>query len=96
MAIVFDTRRGIYRGKRGELMSDHVFDKSPATTERKLRNFAKYIRRQTLARFLVQEHLFRLQLPVKGSIIECGVHEGGGLMAYSLEPRISSGGAGFR
>jgi len=46
------------------------------------KNFQKYTPRQTLARFLVQHELFKLQLPVKGSIVECGVHHGGGLLAW--------------
>jgi len=65
-------------------MSENSFDVFSSASKSKARNFTKYIRRQTLARFLVQEQLFRLQMPVKGSIVECGVHEGGGLMAYAL------------
>jgi hypothetical protein len=43
-------------------------------------NFEKYVKRQYLARFLVRYELFKLIKSVKGSIIECGVHQGGGLM----------------
>lgn len=58
---------------------------SPAT------DFTKYATRQSLARFLARYELFKLQLEVKGSIVECGVHQGGGLMAWAklssaLEP----------
>ena len=54
-------------------------------------NFEKYVRRQSLARFLARYELFKMQMPIKGSIIECGVHYGGGLMAWAkfsanLEP----------
>ncbi|TZE82183.1 TylF/MycF/NovP-related O-methyltransferase [Calorimonas adulescens] len=57
----------------------------------KLNNFEKYVRRQALSRFLARYELFKLIRNVKGSIIECGVHHGGGLMAWAklsaaLEP----------
>lgn len=42
-------------------------------------NFEKYVRRQPLARFLARYELFKMQMEIKGSIIECGVHYGGGL-----------------
>ncbi|MCB1167821.1 MAG: macrocin-O-methyltransferase [Leptospiraceae bacterium] len=68
-----------------------VFEASQCGTDKKLANFPKYVRRQTLARFLVQHELFKLQLETKGSIVECGVHHGGGVMAWAklsatLEP----------
>ena len=68
-----------------------IFETSECSTEKKLANFTKYVRRQNLARFLVQIELFKMQLDVKGSIVECGVHHGGGIMAWAklsatLEP----------
>lgn len=68
-----------------------TFDKSNCVTNKKLANFPKYITRQTMARFLVQHELFKKQLKVKGSVVECGVHHGGGVMAWAklsstLEP----------
>lgn len=59
--------------------------------ETRLNNFEKYVRRQSLSRFLARYELFKLQMPVKGCIVECGVHHGGGLMAWAkmssaLEP----------
>ncbi len=41
-------------------------------------NFAKYVPRQTLTRFLVHNELFKMVLDIKGSIIECGIFRGGG------------------
>lgn len=68
-----------------------IFDKFPLSTEKKLENFPIFVRRQNLTRFLVLYELFKLSLPVKGSIIECGVNFGFGLMSWAklssiLEP----------
>ena len=35
------------------------FDKSKISTEKKLDNFTKYVRRQTLSRFVVQYEIFK-------------------------------------
>lgn len=56
--------------------------KSSCSINDQFKNFQKYSTRQTLARFLVQNELFKIQLPVKGSIIECGVHHGGGILSW--------------
>lgn len=63
-------------------MSD-AFANSPAPLRNKLDNFEKYVRRQALSRFLVKYELFKLQLGIKGSIVECGVHHGGGLLGWA-------------
>lgn len=70
---------------------DSLFDKSPCGTYDKLRNFPKYVRRQDVARFLCRFEIFKKQMHIKGSIVECGVHHGGGLMTWAqfsatLEP----------
>ena len=59
------------------------FENSPCAVDKKLANFSKYVRRQSIARFLVQVELYKLQMPVKGSIVECGVHHGGGVMSWA-------------
>lgn len=53
--------------------------------------FTKYVRRHELARFMVQYELFKKIINVKGSIVECGVYQGAGVMAWAklaetLEP----------
>lgn len=68
-----------------------MFDNSPFPTDKKLANFSKYVPRKTLARFLALNEIFKRQLDVKGSIVECGVHLGGGVMTWAklsaiLEP----------
>lgn len=68
-----------------------IFERCPDTTQVKLENFTKYVRRQHLKRFIAMYEVFKLALPVKGSIVECGVYRGFGVMAWAklsamLEP----------
>jgi hypothetical protein len=60
-----------------------MFDQSPCPTDKKLANFPKYVRRQTVARFLTQYEIFKRIVDIKGSIVECGVHHGGGVMTWA-------------
>lgn len=46
-------------------------------------NFPLFINRQQLISYLVRYELFKKILNIKGSIIECGVHQGGSLMLFS-------------
>ena len=68
-----------------------LFEGNPSPLHSKLENFPKYVRRQNLTRFLALYELFKLALPVKGSVVECGVNHGFGLMSWAkfsaiLEP----------
>ena len=68
-----------------------IFSECPDSVEVKLENFPKYIRRQDLTRLLARYEIFKKVLDVKGSIVECGVFRGFGLMAWAnfsavLEP----------
>src|SRR5438093_3086295 len=70
---------------------ERIFSASPDPVEVRLENFPKYVRRQHLKRFLAMYELFKRALPVKGSIVECGVFRGFGLMSWAklstiLEP----------
>jgi hypothetical protein len=70
---------------------ESIFMKSADSIEDKLENFPKYVRRQHLKRFLAMYEIFKLILPVKGSIVECGVFKGFGVMSWAklstiLEP----------
>lgn len=60
-----------------------TFADSTDPLEVKLANFPKYIRRQNMTRLLALYELFKLAMPVKGSIVECGVHQGFGLMSWA-------------
>lgn len=59
-----------------------VFHRSADSTEQKLETFPRYVRRQHLKRFLAMYELYKLILPVKGSIVECGVFRGFGFMSW--------------
>jgi hypothetical protein len=79
-------RDNIYNDKLGE-----YFHSSLGETIDKLRNFQKYIPNPVMGKFLARYEIFKNILNVHGSIIECGVHLGGGLMSWeqfstSLEP----------
>lgn len=68
-----------------------LFEKSSDPIETRLESFPKYVRRQNLTRFLALYEVFKRVLAVKGSIVECGVHRGFGLMSWAklssiLEP----------
>lgn len=59
-----------------------AFEQSQLTLPQRLQAFARHVRRQDIARFLVKYELFKLSLPANGSIIECGVFTGAGLAAW--------------
>lgn len=64
---------------------------SPGSLCEKMENFPKFVSRQSMARYMALYEIFKLVLPVQGSIIECGVNWGGGLMMLAqlssiLEP----------
>jgi hypothetical protein len=70
---------------------EQYFKQSPGTYTEKLENFAKYVPRQNLARYLARYEIFKLIKEIQGSIVECGVLFGGGLMSFAtistiLEP----------
>jgi hypothetical protein len=73
-----------------EALEDYIRESPGAFTE-KMENFSKYVPRQNLARFLARYEIFKRIVDVQGSIVECGVLFGGGLMSFAnlsviLEP----------
>lgn len=71
--------------------NQRCFERSPVPWATKLENFPKYVRRQNLTRFMALYEIFKLVLPIKGSVVECGVHHGFGVMTWAklsaiLEP----------
>lgn len=70
---------------------ERIFNDCSDSIEVKLENFPKYVRRNHLKRFLAMYEIFKLVLPVKGSVVECGVFKGFGVMTWAklstmLEP----------
>jgi hypothetical protein len=68
-----------------------AFESSADPLEARLETFPRYARRKTITRFITLYELFKLALPVKGSVVECGVFRGFGLMTWAhlsavLEP----------
>jgi hypothetical protein len=68
-----------------------AFENASVPLAQRLETFPRHVRRQDLARFLVRYEIFKLNLGVHGSVVECGVFAGGGLMTWAqcssiLEP----------
>ena len=79
------------REREAELALARLFEQNPEPTTRKLASFSKYVRRQDITAFIARYDIFRHILDVKGSIVECGVFRGSGLMTWAklsavLEP----------
>lgn len=62
---------------------ESYYQESIGTDVEKLQNFAKYVPAQDLRKFLCRAKLFEKVLTVQGSIIECGVLYGGGVMTWA-------------
>lgn len=60
-----------------------LFRDDPSDLCEKIEAFPKYVSRQTLAKFLTKYELYKRILYINGSIIECGVLHGAGLMAWA-------------
>ena len=50
----------------------------------KLKAFTKYVPFSEFPKFIAKYEIFKKILTVNGSIVECGVHQGGGLMTWAL------------
>jgi len=62
---------------------DEYFSKGMGTNIDKLSSFTKYIPRQNLTYFLSRYEIFKKILNIHGSIVECGVFFGAGLMTFA-------------
>lgn len=62
---------------------EEYFRESIGTNVEKLQNFCKYVPTQDIRKFICRYELFNRILPVHGSIVECGVLYGGGLMTWA-------------
>jgi hypothetical protein len=59
-----------------------AFENASVPLAQRLETFPRHVRRQDLARFLVRYEIFKLNLGVHGSVVECGVFAAGGLMTW--------------
>lgn len=68
----------------GDLVEEfsRAFQASAIPLPQRLQNFSRHVRRQDVARFLTKYEIFKLALPVNGSVVECGVFAGGGLVSW--------------
>lgn len=68
-----------------ESQSSHAqyWDQSAGTADMKLSAFPKFVDRTAMSRFLVKHEIFNRIKDVQGSIVECGVHFGGGLFTWA-------------
>jgi len=80
-----------YSEKERSVLDDlgKVFEDSKIPLTQKLQNFPRHVRRQDIARFLTKYEIFKLSLPANGSIVECGVFAGGGLLSWHHFSAIS-------
>ena len=71
--------------------AENLFKDDPIDLIEKIEAFPKYASRQCIAKFFTKYEIFKKILHVNGSIIECGVLHGAGLLAWAklssiLEP----------
>lgn len=59
------------------------FEQGLGTTISKLENFPKYVRRQSLSKYLARADIFRKIINVHGSVIDGGVNAGCSLMTFA-------------
>jgi hypothetical protein len=59
------------------------FNESSGEIIDKLGSFTRYVSRQNLSTFLAKHEIFKKVLEIHGSVIECGVFNGSGLMTWA-------------
>jgi hypothetical protein len=62
---------------------EQCIEASPFSATERMMNFPLYTPRQDLTRFLCKYEIFKRVLDVQGSIVECGVFFGGGLLGWA-------------
>lgn len=68
-----------------------VFDQAGGSFADKVDAFAKFASRQAIAKFLARYEIYKKIVGINGSVVECGVLHGGGVLAFAklsaiLEP----------
>src|ERR1700674_4107041 len=83
-------RRGTTRSEKEQVYAvqmERCIADSPFSNLERLQNFPLYTPRQDLTNFLVRYEVFKRVLQIQGSIIECGVLRGGGLIGLGTVQR---------
>jgi hypothetical protein len=60
------------------------YERSAGTHVDKLRAFTKFVPVAEIGRFIAKHEIFRRILPVHGSVVECGVFAGAGVMTWAV------------
>lgn len=66
-----------------EMIEQH-WNNSIGSNVDKLKAFTKYVPFSEFPKLLAKYEIFKKIISINGSIIECGVHQGGGLMTWAL------------
>lgn len=64
-------------------LMENVFQSSYGSIADKIDSFSKFASRQAIAKFLARYEIFKKIINVNGSIVECGVLHGGGLLTFA-------------
>jgi|SRR5688572_20041802 len=64
-------------------MVERVFTQSAGSIAERIDAFPKFASRQAIGKFLARYEIFKKIIGVNGSIVECGVLHGGGLLTYA-------------
>src|SRR3989304_5568469 len=78
-----DVRTNSEKDVQYRIALEQYIGKSMGSNVEKYQNFAKYSPAASLRKFLCKYEIFKKILPIHGSIIECGVLFGGGLMTWA-------------
>lgn len=62
---------------------EDVFREASGTFSEKIDAFPKFASRQAIAKFLARHEIFTRTLGINGSVVECGVLHGGGLLTFA-------------
>lgn len=78
-----DVRTNSKKDVEYRIALEKYFTQSIGSNVEKLQNFAKYVPTQYLRKFFSKYEIFKKILTIQGSIVECGVLFGGGLMTWA-------------
>jgi hypothetical protein len=74
----------LYKSEESQIFEElyRSFDQSSLSLAYKLQAFPLFVRRQDIAYFLCKYEIFKQIVNTNGSIVECGVFVGGGIMTW--------------